>query len=32
MDEEEEGMKPSTPRIKMGYNDANNTCRKVGST
>jgi hypothetical protein len=30
IDEEEEDTKPSTPRIEMGYNDANNTCKKVG--
>jgi hypothetical protein len=32
MDEEEEGTEPSTPRIETSYNDADNTCRKVGST
>jgi hypothetical protein len=31
MDEEEEGMKPTTPRIEMGYNDLSNTHREVGS-
>ncbi len=30
-DEEEEGMELRTPRTEMGYNDANNTPKKIGS-
>jgi len=28
--DEEEGMEPTTPRIKTGYNDASSTLRELG--
>jgi hypothetical protein len=32
MDEEEEEEEPTTPRLKMGSNDVNNTPKDIGST